>query len=300
MALQRVEANRLRTRTGPGEPMAMNIRKLLEQATQKLSASHPDSARVDAEVLLCHALEVRRSFIYANPELVVPAQRRQDFLHLLRERSQGTPIAYLTGKRSFWSLELMVNAHVLIPRPETELLVETALSLIPAGTVQRVADLGTGSGAVALSLARERPHWEVHATDLSDLALQVAEENARRNGLEQIQFHQGSWTEPLSGKFHLIVSNPPYVAQEDAHLQQGDCRFEPRMALTPGIDSLSAFRVIATESRALLDRGAWLVLEHGYDQGDAVRDLLNSAGFEGVRTIRDMAGIERVCCGKAC
>jgi release factor glutamine methyltransferase len=276
----------------------MNIRKLLEQATQKLSASHPDSARVDAEILLCHALEVHRSFIYANPELVVHAQRRQDFLNLVRERTQGTPIAYLTGKRSFWSLELMVNANVLIPRPETELLVETALSLIPAGTVQRVVDLGTGSGAIALSLAKERPAWEVHATDLSDLALEIAKENARRNGLEQVQFHMGSWTEPLAGKFDLIVSNPPYVAQEDAHLQQGDCRFEPSMALTPGGDGLSAFSQIATESRALLSNGGWLLFEHGWDQGPAVRAILNSAGYEEVRTIRDLAGIERVCCGR--
>ena len=298
MALQCVQANRLRTRTGPGESIAMNIRKLLEQATQKLSASHPDSARADAEILLCHALAVHRSFIYANPELELPAQRQHDFLQLVRERNQGTPIAYLTGTRSFWSLQLVVNAHVLIPRPETELLVETALSLVPAGTVQRVVDLGTGSGAIALSLAKERPTWEVHAADLSAAALEVAKENARRNGLQRVQFHLGCWTEPLAGKFDLVVSNPPYVAQEDAHLLQGDCRFEPRMALTPGGDGLDALRQIAIESRTLLNPGGWLLLEHGYDQGPAVRALLNSAGYAEVRTIRDLAGIERVCCGR--
>ncbi len=298
MVLQCARASRLRTRTWPGEPIRMNIRKLLEQATQKLSASHPDSARVDAEILLCHALQMHRSFIYANPELVAHVQRRQDFLNLVRERSQGAPIAYLTGKRSFWSLELMVNANVLIPRPETELLVETALSLIPAGTVQRVVDLGTGSGAIALSLAKERPAWEVHATDLSDLALEVAEENARRNGLEQVQFHQGSWTEPLGGEFHLIVSNPPYVTQDDPHLLQGDCRFEPRMALTPGSDSLSAFSQIATESRGRLKSGGWLLFEHGWDQGPAVRAILNSTGYEDIHTVPDLAGLERVCYGR--
>lgn len=277
----------------------MNIGKLLEQATKQLSASHPDSARVDAEVLLCHALAVQRSFIYANPELAAPAQRRQDFLDLVRKRSLGTPIAYLTGTRSFWSLDLMVNAQVLIPRPETELLVETALSLVPAGTVQRVVDLGTGSGAIALSLAKERPTWEVHAADLSAAALEVAKENARRNGLEHVQFHQGSWTEPLAGKFDLMVSNPPYVEAADGHLLQGDCRFEPRMALTPGGDGLDALRQIATESRALLNPGGWLLLEHGYSQGPAVRALLNSAGYEDISTIRDLAGIERVCCGRS-
>jgi len=276
----------------------MNIRKLLEQATQELSASRPDSARVDAEILLCHALEVHLSYIYANPEQVAPTQLQHDFLRLVRERRLGMPVAYLTGTRSFWSLELLVNANVLIPRPETELLVETALSLIPAGTVQRVVDLGTGSGAVALSLARERAHWEVHATDLSAPALEVAKENARRNGLGRVQFHQGCWTEPLAGKFDLVVSNPPYVAQDDAHLQQGDCRFEPRMALTPGSDGLSAFRQIATGSHTVLNDSGWLLLEHGYDQGPAVRALLNSTGYMEVRTIRDLAGIERVCCGR--
>jgi len=278
--------------------MAMNIRKLLEHATQELSACHADSARADAEMLLCHALEVQRSYVYANPELVPPQARQQDFLRLVRERGYGTPIAYLTGNRSFWSLELMVNADVLIPRPETELLVETALRLLPAGIVQRVADIGSGSGAIALSLARERPMWEVHATELSAPALQVAQENARRNGVEHVQFHLGSWTEPLQGKFDLIVSNPPYVAENDAHLLLGDCRFEPRMALTPGGDGLGAFRQIANESRTLLNHGAWLVLEHGYDQGPAVRSLLHAAGYAEVRTLRDLAGLERVCCGR--
>ncbi len=218
---------------------------------------------------------------------------------MVSERSHGTPIAYLTGTRSFWSLELTVNPDVLIPRPETELLVETALGLIPADTVQRVVDLGTGSGAIALSLAKERPSWEVHATDLSAQALAVAKENARWNRLERIQFHQGSWAEPLAGKFDLIVSNPPYVAQHDEHLHQGDCRFEPRMALTPGGDGLDALRQIVKQSRTLLNPGGWLLLEHGYNQGAAVLSLLNSAGYTEIRSLRDLAGIERVCCGRA-
>jgi release factor glutamine methyltransferase len=277
----------------------MNIRKMLEHATQELSACHPDSARADAEMLLCHAVDVNRSFVYANPELVPPRPRQQDFLRLVHERGRGTPIAYLTGKRSFWSLELMVNANVLIPRPETELLVETALRLLPAGRVQRVADLGSGSGAIALSLARERPLWEVHATELSAPALRVAQENAQRNRIDRVHFHLGSWTEPLQGKFDLIVSNPPYVTEDDAHLLQGDCRFEPRMALTPGGDGLGAFGQIAKESRALLSSGGWLLFEHGWDQGPAVRAILQAAGYEDISTLGDLAGIERVSCGMA-
>jgi release factor glutamine methyltransferase len=278
--------------------MAMNIRKLLEHATQELSACHPDSARADGEKLLCHALGVNRSYVYANPERVPPQARQQDFLRLVHERVRGTPIAYLTGKRSFWSLELMVNENVLIPRPETELLVETALRLLPAGIVQRVADLGSGSGAIALALARERPMWEVHATELSAPALRVAQENARCNSMGQIHFHLGSWTEPLQGKFDLIVSNPPYVAEDDAHLLQGDCRFEPRMALTPGGDGLEAFRQIAKESRTLLSNGGWLLFEHGWDQGPAVSAILRAAGYEDISTLRDLAGIERVSYGR--
>ena len=288
----------MHTGLSPGEPMAMKIRKLLEQATRELSACQADTARTDAELLLCHALGVNRSFIYANPEHVPPQASQQDFLRLAEERARGIPIAYLTGKRSFWSLELMVNANVLIPRPETELLVETALSLAPDSTMQRIVDLGTGSGAIALSLAKERPSWEVHATDLSPQALEVARENARRNGLEHVQFHQGSWTKPLAGKFDQIISNPPYVAPYDKHLLQGDCRFEPRTALTPGGDGLDALRQIATESRALLNPRGWLLLEHGYSQGPEARELLNSAGYQEIRTIRDLAGIERVCCGR--
>lgn len=274
----------------------MTIRELLELATGKLNSR--DSARMDAEILLGHALEVRRSFIYANPGLEVPFKRRNEFLRLVRQRCEGQPIAYLTGHRAFWSLDLRVTPAVLIPRPETELLVECALELIPPDVPRRIADLGTGSGAIALAVARERPGAEVHATDLSLEALDVAQENARRNDLEQVQFHYGSWAEPLRGKFDLVLSNPPYVAEADEHLLMGDCRFEPRIALSPGVDALGALRQVTTGASDILLDGGWLAVEHGHNQGEAVRSLLESAGFTEIRTRRDLAGIDRVCIGR--
>ena len=275
----------------------MNIGQLLELAMHKLTAG--SAARREAEILLCHALEVKRSFLYANPGMGVPRQRQACFQRLLRRRVQGMPIAYLTGIHGFWSLDLRVTPAVLIPRPETELLVEKALELIPAGARQRLADLGTGCGAIALALARERPHCEIHATDCSLDALHVAGDNARRHQLEQVQFHHGSWTNPLSGRFDLIVSNPPYIAQTDPHLQQGDCRFEPRLALSPGADGLSALRQIAAEVHELLVEGGWLLLEHGYDQAAAVRSILEAAAYSDIATYRDLAGIERICVGRS-
>jgi len=274
----------------------MNIGQLLELAMRKLAPG--PSARQEAEILLGHALEVSRSFLYANRAMEVPCNRAAGFHKLVQQRAEGTPVAYLTGMRSFWSLALRVTPAVLIPRPETELLVEKALERIPAGAHQRIADLGTGSGAIALSLARERPECEVHATECSIEALLVAVENGRLNGLETVQFHLGSWTEPLQGFFDLIVSNPPYVAQTDPHLQQGDCRFEPRLALTPGADGLCDLRQIAREAMGRLAAGGWLLLEHGYDQAAEVRSLLDCGGYSEIATYRDLAGIERVCVGR--
>jgi len=274
----------------------MNIGRLLDLAIRKLPAS--PSARREAEILLGHALEVKRSFLYANPEVDVPHRRRVEFQRLVRQRKMGMPIAYLTGIRSFWSLDLRVTPSVLIPRPESELLVEMALEILPAGSKRRIADLGTGSGAIALALASERPQCEIHATDCSMEALRVAENNRRLNRLDRVQLHLGSWTEPLSGPFDMVVSNPPYVAHSDPHLERGDVRFEPRLALVAGEDGLAAIRQIAREAFALIAPGGWLLLEHGCDQGEAVRSILHSGGYREVVTFRDLAGLERVCRGR--
>lgn len=274
----------------------MTIRVLQQCAQSKLA---PDPlARLEAEILLCHALEVSRSFLFANPELEVPLKRRADFMNLLQRRIQGEPIAYLVGKRSFWTLELKVTPDVLIPRPETERLVELALEKIPPGSNWRIADLGTGSGAIALAIASERPGCEINATDISQPALKLASENARKYGLDRVQFQHGSWLQPLSGQFQVIVSNPPYVDQNDSHLQQGDCRFEPATALSPGIDGMSAIGEIATESLQKLRPGGWLLVEHGHEQAEGVQNIFRKAGYISVSTQQDLAGLDRVSMGQ--
>jgi release factor glutamine methyltransferase len=265
-------------------------------AHQKLADS--PSARFDAEILMAHVLESTRSFLYANPELELPNKRSETFKKLIKQRAQGQPIAYLTESCEFWSLPLRVNPAVLIPRADTELVVETALKKIPPQSDWRIADLGTGSGAIALALASERKKCEIHATDISPAAIDVAQENADKLGITQIQFHRGSWNEPLKGKYHLIVSNPPYIDADDPHLEQGDLRFEPREALTPGANGLDAIRKISRLARPMLVEGGWLMFEHGWEQGPATREILESAGFENVETLQDLQGHERVTVGE--
>jgi release factor glutamine methyltransferase len=268
----------------------------LSIARQKLADS--TSARFDAEILLAHVLESTRSFLYANPELELPRKRVESFKKLIGQRARGQPIAYLTESSEFWSLPLKINSTVLIPRSETELLVETALNKIPTQADWRIADLGTGSGAIALALASERVKCEINATDISELALEVARANAQRLGLEHIQFCLGSWCDPLKGKFQLLVCNPPYIDANDPHLLQGDLRFEPRQALTPGADGLRAIRDISSLAQPKLVDGGWLILEHGWDQGPGTREILESAGFMNIETLRDLQGHERVTTGE--
>ena len=276
--------------------LAHSIKSLLTDARRKLSGC--PSANLDVEVLLAHVLETSRTFLYANPGLELPAQRSEAFRRLVRKRARGQPVAYLTGTCEFWSLPLKVGPAVLIPRPETELLVEVALQTIPPGDNWRVADLGTGSGAIALALASERRHCEIHATDISEKALQVARANTQVLDFKNVYLHHGSWSEPLEGSFKLIVSNPPYVEEGDPHLQQGDLRFEPREALTPGRDGLGAIREITAASNALLEDGGWLMLEHGWQQGEAVRQILQDNGYSNVETRQDLQGHERVTLGQ--
>jgi release factor glutamine methyltransferase len=253
-----------------------------------------DSGRLDAELLLSHALEQPRSYLYAWPEQEVAARRCDVFTQLLDARRDGQPVAYLLGEREFWSLPLRVSEHTLIPRPETETLVEWALELdLPA--TARVSDWGTGSGAVALALASERVAWQLLATDISADALAVARDNAHQLKLENVEFLQSDWEAGLAGlSFDLIVSNPPYVAEADPHLQQGDARFEPRSALRSGPDGLDALRCIIAAAPDHLNAGGWLLLEHGFDQAAAVRELLLAAGFSATGCRPDLAGLDRV------
>ncbi|MDX1655875.1 MAG: peptide chain release factor N(5)-glutamine methyltransferase, partial [Candidatus Competibacteraceae bacterium] len=255
--------------------------------------------RLDAEVLLAHALDRSRAYLRAWPEHIPEAGQRARFQELLQRRLRGEPVAYILGRREFWSLSLAISPAVLVPRPETELLVVAALSRLPEDTPATVADLGTGSGAVALAIARERPQLSVTATDLVPAALAVAEQNARQLGLTNLRFQQGSWCQALGQeRFDLIVSNPPYIPEQDPHLGQGELRFEPRNALVAGPDGLEAIRAIAACAPAHLHPGGWLILEHGYDQGPRVAELLRHQGLVEVVSHSDLAGHDRVALGR--
>lgn len=254
---------------------------------------HSDSARLDAELLLAHLLQKPRSFLLANGGQPLEEILAKRFLSWLARRGRGEPLAYITGEREFWSMTLSVTPAVLVPRPETELLVERALHLLPDQAAE-VADLGTGSGAVALACARERPHWHITATDISAAALQMASANARRLALHKVSFMQGSWFEPLGERrFAMLLSNPPYVGAADPALA-GNLRFEPAIALGSGVDGLDALRLICAGARAHLEPGGWLVLEHGSMQAAAVAALLVSHGYAHVRCHPDLAGLDRV------
>ena len=273
-------------------PDAPSAARLLAQARAAIDA-------VDAEHLLLHVLARPRSWLFAHADDAVTATEAAAFRALVERRAQGEPVAYLTGTQGFWSLELAVTPATLIPRPETERLVELALERLPAGVAVRVADLGTGSGAIALAIARERPQAQVIATDASADALEVARANAERNRVRNVQFRQGDWLAPLAGeRFDLIASNPPYIADGDPHLCAGDLRFEPPTALSSGADGLDAIRVIVRDARALLQPGGWLLLEHGWDQGDAVRALLQVAGYSDVATEQDLEARDRISLGR--
>ncbi|GAA4870593.1 peptide chain release factor N(5)-glutamine methyltransferase [Luteimonas vadosa] len=254
---------------------------------------------VDAELLLAHALGKPRGWLYAHGDDGVGAEAAERFAGLLARRQAGEPVAYLTGRRGFWSLDLEVTADTLIPRAETEGLVEAALQRIPADGHARVADLGTGSGAIALAIARDRPRARVVATDASDAALAVARRNATAHGIANVEFRQGDWWAPLAGEvFDLVASNPPYIASDDAHLSQGDLRFEPASALASGDDGLDALRAIAAAAPAHLAAGGWLLLEHGWEQGASVRALLAAAGLTEVETLQDLEARDRVTLGR--
>src|SRR5690554_5453086 len=253
----------------------------------------------DAELLLAHALGRSRSWLYAHGDDQLDEAAAARFGELLARRKAGEPVAYLTGRRGFWCFDLQVGPATLIPRPETELLVELALGRLPVGVPCRVADLGTGSGAIALALALERPKAQVVATDASVAALEVASANARALGLDNATFRHGDWLAPLAGeRYELIASNPPYIRDDDPRLARGDLRFEPSSALASGRDGLDAIRVIARQAPAHLSSRGWLLVEHGWDQGEAVRALFVGAGLREVETVRDLEGRDRVTLGR--
>jgi len=253
---------------------------------------------VDAKALLAHVLDRNRAWLAAHAEDAMTPVQAEAFFALCRRRVNGEPVAYLTGTREFWGLELAVTPDVLIPRPETETLVEFALAKLPRDRPVRVLDMGTGSGAIALAIAHDRPNATVLATDSSAAALAVAQGNAQRLLLTNVQFAVADWYGGLPPEhWDLIASNPPYVGADDAYLQEGDLRFEPTAALSSGPDGLAALRVIVDGARDRLLPGGWLVVEHGHDQSEVVRDLFRAAGFSEVSANRDLAGIPRIVAG---
>lgn len=271
------------------------IQSALQQAAERFNTS--DSAALDAQLLLAHVLGKDRSFLYTWPEHKLTREQQRNYDALCARRAKGEPVAYLLGRRGFWKAELEVSPAVLIPRPETELLVELALRL-GADLEGKVADLGTGSGAIAVALASERPDWQVYATELSADAQNVAAANFRHAGLPNLHLLAGSWCDPLPAHdFVLIASNPPYIDEHDPHLKEGDVRFEPRSALVAADAGLADLRRIAEQARNYLVAGGWLLLEHGWQQGSAVRRLLESLGYTEVRTHFDHANRERVTVG---
>ncbi len=274
------------------------LRQVVADASARLGGV---DARHEAELLLLHVLERPRSWLFAHATDPLAANDQAAFEALLARRVAGEPVAYLTGRRGFWTLDLEVDPATLIPRPETELLVELALERLPPDQALQLADLGTGSGAIALALASERPRAQVLATDASPGALAVAARNAARHELDNVRFAEGGhdWYAPLQGvRFDLIASNPPYIASNDPHLEQGDLRFEPSTALASGMDGLDDICRIVDGGQAHLRPGGWLLIEHGWDQGAAIRALFEATGFAEVQTVQDLEQRDRITLGR--
>ena len=285
--------------------MMETVSELLRKAEQRINCSKREacsegwSARLDAEILLCDVMQFNRSKIYAHPQQLISDDKSVLFKSLIEQRCQGHPIAHLTGKKEFWSLELAINKETLIPRPETECLVEVALRMIPDEASFSILDLGTGSGAIAIAIASERPNSKIVATDINSDALDLARENANTHQLNNIQFLLSNWYKNISSQsFDLIISNPPYVKKDDEHLLQGDVRFESELALVAGNDGMKAINIIIENAKGYLVNDALLLIEHGYDQKTLVQNAFLTNGFKQIKTLQDLSGQDRVTLGQ--
>lgn len=273
------------------------ISQIIEDAIKQLQPVS-DSARLDIELMLCSVINKERSFFHAWPEHELEQQQLNSFQQLLEQRLQGKPVAHILGERGFWSLNLKVTSDTLIPRPDTERLVELALELIPEKSQWKILDLGTGTGAIALSLAKENPDCFLTATDQSVAALEVAKQNATENMITNIEFIESNWFEKLDSQvFDMIVTNPPYIKESDPHLKQGDVRFEPLSALTSGKEGLDDIRTIVKNSQNHLSDKGILLIEHGYDQADEVCNILSAANYTKVMNFKDYNDNPRVSIG---
>lgn len=278
---------------------SLSIQQALREAKEKLVAIS-DAPHLEAEVLLSYALNVSRSYLHTWPNRQLSCERYQRFVEYVDRRCHREPIAYITGQREFWSLNLTVTADTLIPRPETELLVEQVLAILGQGNANtKVADLGTGSGAIALALAVERPHWQICATDVSNNALAIAKQNANILSLANISFYQGHWCHALPDcLFDVIVSNPPYLTLDEWPSYQHELAFEPCHALIGGQDGLAAIRQIVGPAKNYLKSGGHVIVEHGFSQGAAVRNIFTQEGYAEIFSLRDLSSQERVTVGK--
>ncbi len=274
-------------------PKGQSLGKVLEQATAKLRHASP-SPRLDAEVLLMRVCGLDRAELVRRSDRALSDEQARHLEALVTRRRAGEPVAYLTGTREFWSMELDVSPATLIPRPETELLIELALECIPSDARWTIFDVGTGCGAIALALAKERPQCRIIASDRCANALQIADRNAKKHGLSQVEFRVGDWLAPLAGEHaHIIVSNPPYVREGDPYLRDPALRFEPAHALLGGCDGLGGIRHLVQHARQHLHVDGWLLLEHGHEQADAVTDLMRRCGYRHISTHRDYAQRDR-------
>ncbi|TXH72105.1 MAG: peptide chain release factor N(5)-glutamine methyltransferase [Thiothrix sp.] len=278
----------------------MQIRLALQQATQNLATSS-DTAGLDAQLLLCKVLAKNRSYLFTWPERELSSEQYAEFRNLVNQRLQGTPVAYLLGYREFWGMKIEVSAATLIPRPDTELIVQLALEHLESYSAPKLLDLGTGSGAIALALAKERPDAQITAVDKSPEAIVMAQRNQQNLQLDNIRLLVSDWFSALdqTEHFDLIVSNPPYIAESDPHLEQGDLRFEPHSALSSGLDGLRDLTYLLQTAPRYLHKQGWLLLEHGYDQGRAVTALLKQTGYTEVACYQDLGGHDRVSLGRS-
>jgi release factor glutamine methyltransferase len=278
--------------------MQLSIEQIIRQFSQLL-VMNSDTATLDVELLLAHSLGKDRTYLFTWSDRLVTEKEALTFKTLFSRRLEGEPIAYILERQAFWDLNLKTAEHTLIPRADTETLIEWVLEIADSlPDKARVIDLGTGTGAIALSLAHEFSHWDVLGVDLVSQAVELAQHNAKLNNLDHVRFFQSSWFDRVEGLFDLIVSNPPYIDPEDEHLSQGDVRFEPLSALVADNKGLADLELIADQSRSYLLEGGWLLMEHGYDQQQAVQQLLNRLGYQQVSTRIDLGGNPRITGGQ--
>jgi len=277
----------------------LTVRQAQQLGNQKLAEIIDTDNALESAVLLAHAVQKDRSWLFAWPEKELSIQQQQHFEKFLQRRLRGEPVSYITGYREFWGMDFKVSPDTLIPRPETELLVETALSKLGTSSA-KILELGTGTGAISVALLTERPAWKILATEVNAGTLAIARENFSKYNLE-IDSVISNWFENIPhDKFDLIISNPPYIESDDLHLKQGDLRFEPKAALASGKDGLDAIREITQKAATYLTKKGWLMLEHGFNQGNAVFSLLQQCGFSNIETLNDLSGNNRITIGQPC